>query len=99
MSLYVQSSGSFLLPLILVPLTIIVIPLSYDMVISSKTPFVSKDSEVTRAYMRHFERNNAVSYLQMSLMVNIFFIAFTALIVFNPSDLWLILLRSEEQTS
>ncbi|MGO1677769.1 MAG: DUF5808 domain-containing protein [Ruoffia tabacinasalis] len=87
-----QSSGSFLLPLILVPLTLIVIPLSYDMVISSKTPFVSKDSEVTQAYMRHFERNNAVSYLEMSLMVNIFFIAFTALILFNPSDLWLILL-------
>lgn len=87
-----QSPWTMLLPLLLVPIIMLVIPLSYDTVIRVKTPFVSKNSNVTQAYMRRYERANALSYLQMSFTVNIFFIAFTTLMLFYLSNIWAVVL-------
>ena len=71
---------------LLVPIIMLVLPLSYPMVIRTKTPFVSKNSELAKTYMRHYERINAIGYLQLSLVVNVFLITLITFMLFSPSN-------------
>lgn len=70
-----------------IPLIMLLIPLSYPMVIRTKTPFVSKNSDLAKTYMRHYERINAVSYIQVSFAVNAFFIVLVLSMIYSPSNL------------
>lgn len=90
--LVANGGWGIVLPMLIIPIIMLILPLSYPMVIRTKTPFVSKSSEITQSYMRRYERINALAYLLMALLVSLFFISFTLLMLFYPSNAWAALL-------
>ncbi|UUX33584.1 DUF5808 domain-containing protein [Fundicoccus culcitae] len=78
------------LPALVIPIVLIVLPLTYPATIRSRTPFISEDSDVAKHYMRHFERIHGIGYIALTLSVSLFFIGIMALMLWNPQSLLVI---------
>lgn len=82
-----NSSWGILLPMLIVPVVMLVLPLSYPSVIRTKTPFVSSHSEISQSYMRRYERINARAFILMNLLVSVYFILVTLMMVYYPANM------------
>lgn len=74
------------LPALIIPIVLVVLPLTYPMAIRSRTPFTAEDSEVTKTYMRRFERIHGLGYVALMLCVSLFFIGLFLMMLQNPSS-------------
>ncbi|MGO4937757.1 DUF5808 domain-containing protein [Fundicoccus sp. Sow4_H7] len=74
----------------LIPLLLLLLPLSYPLAIRTRTPFVSDDSQVAKNYMQQFERLHGLAYIGLTLSVAIFFIVLSAMMLWNPMSVWTI---------
>lgn len=81
-----------LIPLFIVGLVLIVIPLSYPHAIRIRTPFVADQTEITQSYMRRYERISGISYIQMMIIMTVFFLLTTLSMLFNLSSIYLIII-------